>query len=136
MDKKYGAYICTGCGIGDTLDIEALSEVASSEMSMECKTHQAFCSADGRALIEGDINDGVNTVVVVACSPRVMQDEFNFGDDKITIRGNIREQVVWRKGEDADSEYLHYGNCTGTAARASSSSTSVPRTVRSSSGPT
>ncbi|MDH3391102.1 MAG: hydrogenase iron-sulfur subunit [Desulfobulbaceae bacterium] len=106
MDKKYSAYICTGCGIGDTLDIEALSKVASSEMSMECKTHQAFCSADGRALIEGDINDGVNTVVVVACSPRVMLDEFNFGDDKITIRANIREQVVWSKGEDADPEYL------------------------------
>jgi quinone-modifying oxidoreductase subunit QmoB len=106
MDKKYSAYVCTGCGIGDTLDIEALSTVASSEMSMECKTHQAFCSADGRALIESDINDGVNTVVVVACSPRVMQDEFNFGDDKITIRANIREQVVWSKGEDADPEYL------------------------------
>jgi quinone-modifying oxidoreductase subunit QmoB len=106
MDKKYGAYLCTGCGIGDTLDIEALSGVASSEMNMECKTHQAFCSADGRALIEGDINDGVNTVVVAACSPRVMQDEFNFGDDKITIRANLREQVVWSKVEDADPEYL------------------------------
>ncbi len=106
MDKKYGAYICTGCGIGDTLDIEALTTVASSEMGMECKTHQAFCSADGRALIESDINDGVNTVVVAACSPRVMQNEFNFGDDKITIRANIREQVVWSKGEDADPEYL------------------------------
>jgi len=61
MDKKYGAYVCTGCGIGDTLDTEALCEVASSEMNMECKTHQALCSADGRALIESDINDGVNT---------------------------------------------------------------------------
>ena len=106
MDKKYGAYVCTGCGIGDTLDTEALCEVASSEMNMECKTHQALCSADGRALIESDINDGVNTVVVAACSPRVMLDEFNFGDDKITIRANIREQVVWSKGEDADPEYL------------------------------
>jgi quinone-modifying oxidoreductase subunit QmoB len=106
MDKKYGAYVCTGCGIGDTLDTEALCEVASSEMNMECKTHQALCSAEGRVLIEGDINDGVNTVVVAACSPRVMQDEFNFGDDKITIRANLREQVVWSKGEDADPEYL------------------------------
>ena len=107
MDNKYSAYICTGCGIGETLDIEALSEVASSEMSMECKTHQAFCSADGRAMIEKDINDdGVNTVVVAACSPRVMLDEFNFGDDKITVRANLREQVVWSKGEDADPEYL------------------------------
>jgi quinone-modifying oxidoreductase subunit QmoB len=106
MDKKYGAYICTGCGIGDTLDTEALCEVASSEMNMECKTHQALCSADGRALIESDINDGVNTVVIAACSPRVMQNEFNFGDDTITIRANLREQVVWSKGEDADPEYV------------------------------
>ena len=107
MDKKYGAYVCTGCGIGDTLDAEALCEVALSEMNMGCKTHEALCSADGRALIEGDINnDGVNTVVVAACSLRVMQDEFNFGDDKITIRANLREQVVWSKGDDADPEYL------------------------------
>jgi quinone-modifying oxidoreductase subunit QmoB len=106
MDKKYGAYICTGCGIGDAIDIEALSGVASSEMGMECKTHQALCSAEGRALIEGDINDGVNTVVVAACSPRVMQAEFNFGDDKITIRANLREQVVWSNPPDADKEFV------------------------------
>jgi quinone-modifying oxidoreductase subunit QmoB len=35
-----------------------------------------------------------------------MQNEFNFGDDKITVRANLREQVVWSKGEDADPEYL------------------------------
>jgi quinone-modifying oxidoreductase subunit QmoB len=107
MDKKYGAYICTGCGIGDVVDIEELSGVVSSEMGMECKTHGAFCSDDGRALIEADINDnGVNTVVVGACSPRVMQDEFNFGDDKITVRANLREQVAWSNPEDADKEYV------------------------------
>lgn len=105
MDKKYGAYICTGCGIGDTLDIEALTGVVTGDMSMDCKAHACLCGAEGRAFIEQDINDGVNTVVVGACSPRVMQDEFNFGDDKITIRGNLREQVVWSKGEDADPEY-------------------------------
>jgi quinone-modifying oxidoreductase subunit QmoB len=107
MDKKYSAYLCTGCGIGDAIDIEALSGVVSSEMGMECKTHQALCSADGRGLIEGDINDnGVNAIVVGACSPRVMQDEFNFGDDKITIRANLREQVAWSNPEDADKEYV------------------------------
>jgi quinone-modifying oxidoreductase subunit QmoB len=107
MDKKYCAYICTGCGIGDTLDIEALSGVVSSEMSMDCKTHECLCGAAGRALIEKDINDdGVNTVVIGACSPRVMQDEFNFGDDKITVRANLREQVVWSKGEDANPEFV------------------------------
>lgn len=107
MDKKYSAYICTGCGIGDALDIEALSGVAG-EQGMTCKTHEFLCGADGRALIEGDINnDGVNTVIVAACSPRVMQDEFDFGEDKITIRANLREQVVWAKGEEADDEYVN-----------------------------
>ena len=106
MDKKTQAYICTGCGIGDALDIEALSEVVSSEMSMECKTHEALCSKDGRSAIEGDIGGGVNTIVIGACSLRVMQDEFNFGDDKIVIRGNLREQVIWCQGDDADPEYV------------------------------
>ncbi|MBU0730707.1 MAG: hydrogenase iron-sulfur subunit [Proteobacteria bacterium] len=106
MNKKYSAYICTGCGIGDALDIEALSGVVSGEMSMGCKTHAALCSADGRALIENDINsDGVNTVVIGACSPRVMQDEFNFGGDKITVRANLREQAVWCQGEEPNAEY-------------------------------
>jgi quinone-modifying oxidoreductase subunit QmoB len=106
MDKKYSAYICTGCGIGDGLDIEALTGVVTGEMSMECKTHEALCGAAGREMIENDIkNDGVNTVVIGACSPRVMQDAFDFGDDKITIRANLREQVVWCQPEGADAEY-------------------------------
>ena len=106
MDKKYSAYICTGCGIGDALDIEALTGVVTGEMKMECKTHEALCGAAGREMIENDINnDGVNTVVVGACSPRVMQDAFDFGDDKITVRANLREQVVWCQPEGADPEY-------------------------------
>jgi len=107
MDKKYCAYLCTGCGIGDAIDIEALSGVVSGEMSMECKTHQALCSSDGRAMLEGDMNDnGINTFVIGACSPRVMEDEFNFGDETITIRANLREQVAWSNPEDADKEYV------------------------------
>jgi quinone-modifying oxidoreductase subunit QmoB len=106
MDKKYSAYICTGCGIGDTLDIEALSGVVSGDMGMDCKTHEFLCSAEGQAFIEKDIANGINTVVIGACSPRVMQDEFNFGDDKITIRANLREQVVWCKGPDAKADFV------------------------------
>jgi len=106
MDKNKQAYICKGCGIGDALDMEALVGVVASEMKVECKTHDALCSKDGRALIEGDIAGGVNTIIIGACSPRVMQDEFTFGDDKIVCRANLREQVVWCQGEDADAEYV------------------------------
>ncbi len=107
MDKKYCAYICTGCGIGDALDIEALSGVVSGEMSMECKSHAYLCGKEGRALIEGDIAGGINTVVVGACSPRVMTNEFNFGEDKITVRANLREQVVWAEVKPAEGEEPH-----------------------------
>jgi quinone-modifying oxidoreductase, subunit QmoB len=107
MDKTYCAYVCTGCGIGDALDIEALNEVVTSEMSMECKSHECLCGSEGRALIEGDVKGGVNTVVIGACSPRVMQKEFDFGDDKITTRANLREQVVWAEGVPAEGEEPH-----------------------------
>jgi quinone-modifying oxidoreductase subunit QmoB len=105
MEKKYCAYICTGCGIGEAVDIEALAGVVSGEMKMECKTHEAFCGEAGRALIQADVDNGVNTVVIGACSPRVMQDVFNFGDDKITIRANLREQVAWSRPADAKPDF-------------------------------
>ena len=104
MDKTYCSYICSGCGIGDALDMEALAEVVTDEMSMECKTHECLCGAEGRAFIEKDIADGINTVVIGACSPRVMTNEFDFGDDKITVRANLREQVVWSEIKPAEGE--------------------------------
>jgi len=108
MDKKYCAYLCSGCGIGDALDMEALAEVVTGEMSMDCKTSECLCGAEGRALIEKDIaDDGVNTVVIGACSPRVMQNEFSFGEDKITVRANLREQVVWAETKPAEGEEPH-----------------------------
>lgn len=107
MDKKYCAYICAGCGIGDALDMEALAEIVTGEMSMECKTHACLCGADGRALIEKDIAGGVNTVVVGACSPRVMAREFDFGKDKITVRANLREQVVWAQEKPEEGKEPH-----------------------------
>ena len=107
MDKKYCAYICAGCGIGDALDLEALAEVVTGEMSMECKTPDCLCGAEGRAFIEKDIAGGVNTVVVGACSPRVMTQEFDFGKDKITVRANLREQVVWSEVKPAEGEEPH-----------------------------
>ncbi len=104
MDNVYGAYLCTGCGIGDVLDIDGL-KAAASESGMEMKDHPCLCGADGRAFIEKDMADnGVNTIVICACSPRVMQKEFNFGDQTITIRGNLREHVAWTVSKPAEGE--------------------------------
>ena len=35
MDKKTAVYVCRGCDIGDSLDLEALGEVAADEFSPE-----------------------------------------------------------------------------------------------------
>ncbi|PIE57975.1 MAG: heterodisulfide reductase subunit A [Desulfobulbus propionicus] len=104
MDKVYGAYLCTGCGVGKVLDVDGLKSVAS-EAGVEMIDHGRLCMAEGRALIEQDIQEkGVNTIIVCGCSPRVMQDEFNFGADTLTIRCNLREQVAWTVGEPEDGE--------------------------------
>ncbi len=107
MEKKYCAYICAGCGIGDALDLETISGIVSSEMSMECKIHDGFCTAEGKAFIQNDIDAGVNTIVIGGCSPRVMNDVFDYGEDKITVRANLREQVVWAEKKPAEGEEPH-----------------------------
>ena len=93
MDKKYGVYICTGCGIGDSLDIKDLCDVPEEE-GLPVKTHPFLCSEDGVALLNKDIAEGTNTLVIGACSRRVNYDVFNF-DGCIVDRVNLREQVVW-----------------------------------------
>jgi quinone-modifying oxidoreductase subunit QmoB len=94
MDKKYGVYICTGCGIGDVLDIESLSGVASGE-GLPVKTHEFLCGKDGVSVLNKDIEEnGINTLIIAACSRRVNFDTFRF-PGCIVDRVNIREQVVW-----------------------------------------
>ena len=94
MDKKYGVYICTGCGIGESLDIEALKGVASEE-GFPAQTHEMFCGKAGVEILKKDIAEkGINTLVIAACSRRVNFDVFRF-DGCIVDRVNLREQVVW-----------------------------------------
>ena len=96
MDKKLGIYICTGCGIGESLNIEALKKVATKEFKTPiCKTHSWLCGAEGLEMIKADMAaEGVNTLSIVACSPRVKTNEFDFGG-ALLDRVNVREQVIW-----------------------------------------
>jgi quinone-modifying oxidoreductase subunit QmoB len=98
MDKKYGVYICEGCGIGEALNMEALCEVPDEEGILN-KTHPCLCGEEGVAFLKKEIEDGVNTLVLAACSSRVNYDIFRF-DGCIVDRVNIREQVVWSHPRD------------------------------------
>lgn len=98
MEQRIGCYICTGCGIGETLDIDSLVENGTDNITpAECRTHPALCSEEGLELIRTDIKDGgVNSVVIAACSPRVMTEQFDFDRNRVFVeRVNLREQVAW-----------------------------------------
>jgi quinone-modifying oxidoreductase subunit QmoB len=98
MDQKLGVYLCTGCGIGESIDMEALAGVANDEFSpVEVKTHEALCSPDGASVISGDIESGrIDCVAIGACSGRVKTEVFNYDPmSVISDRINLREHVAW-----------------------------------------
>ena len=95
MSEKVGVYVCSGCGIGECVNTQELTEIGSNEGRAEVvRTSPAFCLEDAR-LIREDIEGGsVDSVVIAACSPRVNTEVFGFSG-AIVERVNIREQVVW-----------------------------------------
>ena len=95
-DKKIGAYLCTGCGIGDRLDASQLSTTATRDgKAAHCKEHEFLCSDEGVKMIQDDIdNDGVTHVVLAACSRRAKTEAFSFENVALS-RANLREGVIW-----------------------------------------
>ncbi len=109
MEAKIGVYICKGCDIGKSLDIDKLVEVATDETEAAfCKTHDVLCSREGVESIQADIEtEGVNRVVVAACSQRVFSESFEFAAHVLTDRVNLREQVAWcHAPNDEDTQML------------------------------
>ncbi len=107
MDKKTAVYICRGCEIGESLDIEELCELATGDCEADlCRDHECLCGDAGLELIKGDIREGANALVVAACSPRFKTDEFAF-DECVSERVNLREFVVWsHEPNDEDTQML------------------------------
>ena len=95
MGKKPGVYVCGGCGIAGALDTQKLVELArAANPDAPVRTSPAFCLEDA-GLIRTDVEqNGVDSVVIAACSPRVNTDVFRF-PSAFVERVNIREQVAW-----------------------------------------
>jgi len=93
---KIGAYICKGCGLGERLDCGQLATIAEREGKAGIvREHDFLCNAEGVAMIRNDIDtEGVNRVMIAACSRRSKTEAFNF--DHVAIgRANLREGVIW-----------------------------------------
>ena len=106
-DMKIGAYICKGCGIGERLDTAQLAMIAQKEGKAQVvREHEFLCNASGVEMIKNDIaNEGVNHVVIAACSRRAKAETFNFENVAIS-RANLREGVIWATPADEDKKEI------------------------------
>ena len=105
VTPKYAAYVCSGCGIGDKLDVSALEKVATKEGKMALvKNHEFLCNAAGVQMIRDDIaNEGVTHLCIAACSRRAKAEAFNFPTAAMS-RANLREGVLWVVAEGAEHD--------------------------------
>jgi quinone-modifying oxidoreductase subunit QmoB len=103
-ERKYAAYLCKGCGIGEILNFADLSKCATREAKLGLvKEHDCMCSPEALEMIRQDIaNEGVNCILIAACSPRVKFEEFDF-PGCIVERLGLRELVAWTQ-DPADKE--------------------------------
>ncbi|MGH9010301.1 MAG: FAD-dependent oxidoreductase, partial [Acidimicrobiia bacterium] len=92
--------VCTGCGIGEAVDAEALAAVGSTELKHPGSVHGPLCIPEGLAALRDSIaSKEAKRVVIAACSERVNHDVFSpsaLGVDMVG-RVNIRELVAWSK---------------------------------------
>lgn len=98
MEKKIGVYICSGCNLGNVIDVEKLATLAKGEYKVPVgQVHPFLCSDEGAGQIQKDIAAGrVNGIVIAACSPRVKNEVFSFNPMTTVLdRVNLREQVAW-----------------------------------------
>ncbi len=109
IETKVGVYLCSGCGIGESINCEGLAKVATGESKVPvCKVNGWLCSEEGVGAIREDIEkESLNRVVVGACSQRFLSDVFRFDSKVMVERVNLRENVAWtHKPNDEDTQML------------------------------
>ncbi|MCW8951940.1 MAG: hydrogenase iron-sulfur subunit, partial [Rhodospirillales bacterium] len=111
VERKIGVYLCSGCGIGDAVNVDEMETAANALKVPLCKKHEYLCGDEGCKTIADDIKaEGLTHVTIAACSPRVMTDRFDFPGTLVT-RANIREQVAWSHAAgDEDTQALANDN--------------------------
>ncbi len=95
MEDKIGVFICTGYGIAEALDVDALCKVATEEYSVPFCTTVDSCEGPGLDSINEAIEaQSLNKVVIAGISPRRYVDH-QFPTAVIVEKIALREHVVW-----------------------------------------
>jgi quinone-modifying oxidoreductase subunit QmoB len=95
MEEKIGIFICTGYGIAEALDVEALNKVATGEFHVPfCKTVDS-CEGPGLQSIIEDIKaNRLDKVLIAGISSRRYPDAI-FPEGVVIEKLALREHVVW-----------------------------------------
>ena len=109
-DHNIGVYVCSGCDIGNAVNLEKLQELVEEDLDFDFslfKIHNHLCGKNGCDLIKEDIEkENIDAIVIGACSPRVNHDVFNFGDNVIVERANLREHIAWTQPHGEEDTIL------------------------------
>ncbi|MEW6071534.1 MAG: FAD-dependent oxidoreductase [Planctomycetota bacterium] len=95
MENKIGVFLCSGYGIAEALDIEALSEVVTGECEVPFCVTVETCEGAGLALINEHIaREGLTRVVIAGISRRRHPAPV-FPPGVVVEMVALREHVVW-----------------------------------------
>jgi len=108
MAGRTGVYICTGCDIGSAIDVDVLRKVVTDELKVTvCKTHTFLCSDDGVNLLKDDLQrEGLDRLVLGACSSRYHRETFDFGKQTLVARAPLREYVAWTQPHQTEDTQM------------------------------
>jgi heterodisulfide reductase subunit A len=102
--RRIGVYVCMcGTNIAKVVDCEEVARLAGEQPGVVCaKTYKYMCSNPGQEMIIADIKEqGLDRVVVAACSPRMHEPTFRKALQTAGMNpyflemANIREQCSW-----------------------------------------
>lgn len=106
MTQKIGLFFCRcGPNLGEVVDLEALARGDRWPGAHVVELHPVLCSEEGRSWLSGRIvEEGLDRVVVAACSPREHETTFQRVLEGAGLNAhmlqmaNIREQCEWVGG--------------------------------------
>jgi quinone-modifying oxidoreductase subunit QmoB len=106
MNDVLGVYLCSGCGIGDAIDLDKVEKVAAKECKAKfVRRDGALCRAEAVDRIKADVlREGVTRIVVAACSPRHCGATVEI-DGALVEVASFREHLAWShepRNEDTD----------------------------------
>jgi quinone-modifying oxidoreductase, subunit QmoB len=128
LNKKTNIYLCSGCGIGECINTQALEkEFNGKPDAVIFGIHPSLCSGEGLRMILDDLDEkNPDSLLIAACSPRFKTREFDFPGEMQVERVSLREQVAWNNGPGEDAQMAAADYIRMGLARLSATNNPVP----------